>query len=503
MKKLTSLMLVLLIFALLLPPAAFAQDGLANRFEFTDGTTVGYPDGWEAFRDDNDYARIANDEMDMMFLWYYPRTLAQVGLGPDDLQGVVRDTYTLFEDGDAPAVSDVQTFTANGQTVATYKYQENVEGDVYYRTFFGVKLPNGAFVTASVVPLTTEDLTDEGTILDIMTSFQVPADTVETIELSNTYVFGDESVVQYPADWAEEVDEDGYVHVYSEDTDVIFIWYFADTLADMEGNTDHLKALQDSFFPKDESLTFDAEQVEYIDRGGRGIARYVYDENNEGDIYERMLAATKLANGTVVVAGVIPLVSSELEEMGTALDIIATLRAPAARVEEITLPAFETVYTYDDGTAIGHPSDWEAYLDDNGFLRIVNDETDILFWWYGQERLEEFAIEANDLAALMEKAYNPNDTDLAYDPANLVIVNIGSRQLGYYVFTDTYEGSSYERMFALVPLEDGTVLGSSTVPLTGETLSDRETALQITASVSLPTGEVEEDRPQESTRQRQ
>lgn len=503
MKKLTPLMLVLLIFALLLPPAAFAQDGLANRFEFADGTTVGYPDGWEAFRDDNDYARIANDETDMMFLWYYPRTLAQVGLGPDDLQGVVQDTYTLFEDGDAPAINEIQTLTANGQTVATYKYQENVDGDTYYRTFFGVKLPNGAFVTASVVPLVSEDLTNEDTVLDIMTSFQVPADAIETIELSNTYVFGDESVVKYPADWVEEVDEDGYVHLYSEDTDMIFIWYFADTLADMEGRTDHLKALQDAFFPKDETLTFDPDQVEYIERGGRGIARYVYDENNEGDVYERMLAATKLANGTVVVAGVIPLVSSEIEEMGTALDVIATLRAPADNVMEMTVPVFANTYTYEDGTTISYPDEWEAFLDDNDFLRIVNDETDILFWWYGQERLDEFGVEPNDLAALMEKAYNPNDTDLAYDPTNLAFVNFGSRQLAYYVFTDTYEGSSYERMFALIPLEDGTVLGSSTVPLIGETLSDLETALQITASVSLPNGEVEEDRPQESTRQRQ
>src|SRR5687768_13297518 len=99
----------------------------------------------------------------------------------------------------------------------------------------------------------------------------------QDVELEETFTFDDGTAFQYPGDWELEVEEDSYVALYSDDTQIFVVEAasFEDAgFTDEDSLEDALEAYFTSIYDAD--IKFTARKLESIDIEGREAVRYDY-----------------------------------------------------------------------------------------------------------------------------------------------------------------------------------------------------------------------------------
>lgn len=106
----------------------------------------------------------------------------------------------------------------------------------------------------------------------------------QDIELDKTFTFDDGTSFQYPSDWTLEAEEDSYVTVYSDDTQIFVVEAVAFEDAGFT-TEDSLEDALETYFTSifEDELTFNTRKLESIDIEGREAVRYdyidTYDDN--------------------------------------------------------------------------------------------------------------------------------------------------------------------------------------------------------------------------------
>lgn len=99
----------------------------------------------------------------------------------------------------------------------------------------------------------------------------------QDVELDKTFTFDDGTSFQYPSDWTLEAEEDSYVTVYSDDTQIFVVEAAAFEDAGFTAE-DSLEDALETYFTSifEDEIKFNARKLESIDIEGREAVRYDY-----------------------------------------------------------------------------------------------------------------------------------------------------------------------------------------------------------------------------------
>lgn len=524
--------------------AALAQEDLTNTYTFGDGTTVDYPEGWEAETDDNGFLRIVSDKTDTIFFWYFPEKLAELGIDENDMVGVLNQAFVPRDESIQFDPASVETIEVNGVELTGFIYEENNEGDKYERMLVANKLATGAVVVVGAVPLADYKLEEAGTVLHIAASLDASnataseddesstsslASAAKRTEFPNSYTFDNGYTISFPDGWEMVEDDNGYVSLESEATDIIFSWYSAAELTEYDLSADDLEViLERGFSPQDETLEFSYNDVSPIRIGPYEAYIHEYEDNADGDAYERVRLALGLPDDGVVVIGAIPFVTYELAERDIVLEIAGTLKPPKGTKpddeeegetpssfgdlggdtgdtgeEESTLGGLGDAltstgtvdvdlgqsYTFDSGAGFNYPETWEIEVSDSGLVSLSGDNTKMQMADSGL--LEGFGFtNVTDPAALMGAIFGPADESLTFDPNEIQMQQINGREIYTYEYEDlNSSGNAFDNIFLTVRFSDGTLGFMHAIPASGPDLETFDTVLTIAASFDLGAGE--------------
>ncbi|MBN1286792.1 MAG: hypothetical protein JXB47_15440 [Anaerolineae bacterium] len=508
---------------------AVAQQEMPNTYTFGDGTVVSYPDGWESKVDDNGYVRIDSENTDTIFFWYFPDTLAELGIDENDMVAVLEQAFVPQDKSIEFNPSLVDTVQVGGRVLTGLIYEENSQGDTYERLLVAVKLPEtGAVVVVGAVPLTGYKLEEAAVVLQIVASLDAVksvssekegggvsslASAAKRSKFPNDYTFANGYTISFPDGWEMKTDDKGYESLESAATDIIFSWYTASTLSEYNLSADDLPAvLKAGFSPQDDTIQFDSADVSATQIGFYQGYIHAYEDNVGGDAYQRIRVALGFEDGSVIIVGAIPFAGYELTERSTVLEIVATIEPTGGA--ETTIGGGDTggpatfgdlgsdtgspatfgdlgaggveltqSYTFKNGYSVGFPDGWEMKTDDNGFEHLQSANTDTIFSWYTASELAKYDLSVRDLVAVLAASFSPQDKDIQFDRADTSSVVIGPYQAVQHFYEDNAGGNAYQRVRIALPLDDGGVVVVGAIPLRGHPLEELSTVLEIAGSI--------------------
>lgn len=132
-------------------------------------------------------------------------------------------------------------------------------------------------------------------------------------DFENQYDFGNNVFIRYPEGWETFYDEetdDSYI--YSEQTDILILFEAYDAEQSL---LDYLKNIYERTL-LDSSRSLDEESV-FIGALNdlSEIASYTYDDNADGDVFQRYIFAIPLQEEIVVLVSVAPYSESEIGKL--------------------------------------------------------------------------------------------------------------------------------------------------------------------------------------------
>lgn len=226
----------------------------------------------------------------------------------------------------------------------------------------------------------------------------------QEVELDETFTFDDGTTFQYPGDWTLEAEEDSYVTVYSDLTQIYIVEAasFEDAGFTADDNLeDAVEAYFDSIY--EDELKFSARKLESIEIDGREAVRYDYDDTY-GD--SAIQIAVRFSDGSFGLVDAISL-EGDLSEEDVVLAVAASfdrsgeaVDAGDATVSSDTTPC--TVSTQSANVVTVHvgPGTNRATIvflpDDEDFTVLGQAEADDgSLWW----KLDREAVAPNKAAA--------------------------------------------------------------------------------------------------------
>ncbi len=300
--------------------------------------------------------------------------------------------------------------------------------------------------------------------------------------LTETFIFNDGSTVNYPQNWAAEVDENGFLHLRSEATDIIFIWYYADNLANFNIRpNDYQAVFEATFQPSNPDITFDAQQVQSLMLDGRSMGEYLYEDSVNGDPFERLLIAVPLDSGGVVIASALPINGHDITEKPIIRAIASTLTAP-------TVPTLTQSYVTDTGIIFPYPENWEFSVQDDGLLNLRGTQTDVVLSFFAPQELINagYTSGADDFEAILEDVFLPKDQTITFSDGEFTEINFNGERFGQFEYVENDDGDRYTRLMLITLMDDGTAIVAGVIPLTGNVITERNTVLAIMSSAEVP-----------------
>ncbi len=334
---------------------AFAQDIDVSGIELTgtyswSGVALDFPDGWEAYEDDDGFTHLGTDETDMLFIFY---AIEEEG---ENVQTFVERVFdrTRFDDTLEWDEDSLLSGMLPNYELFAYSYTENNGNATYQRAILGQDLGDGIIMITSVIPTSADEISASAfeEIFAILNSVRMveeddsndssssssgglggllggsnEEEPAEQEEGQYTWSFDldDLSIdvqVEFTDIWEITFDDDEAEHLTSENTDIVFSFYR------VEDSDDTLEAFVQQNFENtriDESIEFDAaEMVTGELPNFDTVVAYQYLENFEGDRYNRIIIAVQPHPEVIVVSAVIPLQGRDIEELDAVLEVIDT-----------------------------------------------------------------------------------------------------------------------------------------------------------------------------------
>lgn len=297
----------------------------------------------------------------------------------------------------------------------------------------------------------------------------------------NIYVFDAGTTFNYPDPWQVYEDDDGYVHLASTDTDVRFWFYLSDNLQELGVKPgDVAGALQADFAPIDSTIQFDPAQVQTTQLGGMAAVSYSFLENNQGDQYERMLIGVVLLPDQFIFASVVPNQGVNLTETDMVLAILNTLTPPFGSDDSLDS------FSWGSGVSVIFPDHWEVYMDEDGYIHLSSDASDLLFTFFAASDLPSMGVSMGDEVGLLKSAFSPIDTTITFDAKTVETFKLWKYDAATQLYTENNQGDVYQRLRIAVTVNDTLMVIVSAVPQTGTKLTEFADVLAIVGSLRPP-----------------
>ncbi|MCA9913213.1 MAG: hypothetical protein KC496_07680, partial [Anaerolineae bacterium] len=151
--------LIVLISAMLAVVPALAQDIDVSGVELTgtyswSGVALDFPDGWEAYTDDDGFTHLGTDETDLLFIFY---SIEEEGENTTTFIQRVFDR-TRFDDTLEWDEDSLLSGMLPNYELFAYSYTENNGTSTYQRAILGQDLGDGIIMITSVIPTEADDI---------------------------------------------------------------------------------------------------------------------------------------------------------------------------------------------------------------------------------------------------------------------------------------------------------------------------------------------------------
>jgi|GEM_PF-5764052 len=305
---------------------------------------------------------------------------------------------------------------------------------------------------------------------------------------AETYAFSlDGPVVTLQEGWEGYVDDEGYVYLRNDDTEVFPDWYTPSLLRERELVITTVEEMADYYLSGFDNLAipYNPDDVILTETDSGDIA--ILEPGllrDDGTSYEMIVFVRLLPDGTALTFQVYPQVGDTLsaDSAEQAFDIFAS-------AESLFLAEEDTFSFGDPAITLTLPAGWRGFYDDEGFLYFATYRTSVFPDWYTPELLRERGLSIRGLSAMVEYVLgDETNLETPFDLAQVETYSLGDSALAAYSLRRVREDeTSYESILLATRLRDGTYLTFEVYPTTGDTLDalDAATAEAILASAVI------------------
>ncbi|MEO1644532.1 MAG: hypothetical protein AAFR67_05060, partial [Chloroflexota bacterium] len=249
--------------------------------------------------------------------------------------------------------------------------------------------------------------------------------------------------INYPDDWEAYEDDNDLVHFTDDELDM-FIFF-----EDYDADDDLEDYIEDAFeiYRFDSSARFDDDDVIEGEYGDIDLAAvYFYEEDLDGDEFERGIIAIPLSDELIAIAIVVPLFDDELDDIDIIIDMLGTLSLEGDGGSSSSGDTFE----FDNGTQIELFDEWEA---DNDIISNDLIEIEFLFFDVDDERTDTRAARLRETYADLAES---NDD---YDEALLQFLTLDvDDEALQYIYDETDDGDTYSAILIALSIDNNTVI---------------------------------------------
>ncbi len=304
---------------------------LGNAAELPNDALIEHRDAWQA-ESQEDGVLLSNEETDLRVRILTPEQLREQGMKDDPVDVL----FALFSPLDETITFDASRISfpvVAGQEVTRYRFNDLRDGDRVEHIYFVFQMESGLFVFAEVI--TTDPLFgDEDAVEEMLLTIRMQGEPPPySLTMESSYNLPSGATVRFPTNWIVIPGENDTVSINSVETS-IFVLIYSEAEARDQGylESDLTDTLLTILSPLDTSLSFTRDDVRLItlDNGRQAVRLDYLETNEEGFSYDRMVIVMRLADGSLVFAGVVPQpgleeITPEMEALSLA--ILSTLRA--------------------------------------------------------------------------------------------------------------------------------------------------------------------------------
>jgi hypothetical protein len=323
MRALRFIILILGLLLLIVP--SMAQSELDNTYDWPNGISVSYPDGWDIVEEDNG-VHLRSDETNMFFAFEDYEDEDDVEEALETLFNMTRSDTSIDFESDNVFFGGLSNFSLT----ASYFFEDSADGEGFQRALFAIPVDEAIIVQVAAVPLEAHEIDELSIVLNILSSLDYNPEraTEESAEASESeegvYRWPSGVSIQYPPDW-DIVEEADITHIVNADIDIaIYLYPVRD-----ERDTNHAAAIRETFATIS-TKTFDEEAFYFLELANDAQAlAYSYEESLDGADFEQMLVALQPDDIFVAVAVVLPRTVETFDAVGgrqAIYDMLATMR---------------------------------------------------------------------------------------------------------------------------------------------------------------------------------
>jgi hypothetical protein len=302
---------------------------LGNAVDLPNDVLIEHRDAWTAEVLD-DGALLRNDRTELRLTLLSAQDLGERGM-KDDPVDVLFASFQPFDETLTFDASQISFPVVAGREVTRYRFSDVRDGQRVEHIYLVFQMDNGLFVVADIV--TTDPLyTDRNAVEEMLLTLRMQGEPPPyRLTMDSSYNLPTGATVRFPDNWVVIPGDNDTVSINSVETNIfVLIYTEADAREFGYLDGDLVDSLLVILSPLDESLSFSRADVENITLDdGREAVRLDYTETNEsGASYDRIVIVSRLGDGSLLFAGVVPqpgLDTLTPETQALSLAIISTI----------------------------------------------------------------------------------------------------------------------------------------------------------------------------------
>jgi len=366
------------------------EDAAANTYTFADETRFEYPDDFFIYneQDTGDGVFLMSNLTDVFIFTLLRATQINEGILGDLPAAIDR----FVGDEVAFEAQDAELFSLQGRRIARFSHLVELDGQAAFeRTVFAMFIEeNSTIVMASIVPAVgADEIVEEERVLQMLASMRPAAALTGPLPLlDRSFEFDDGVVIDHRNSWLATPAAESVAELNSGVTSLGLITYSLEEIAEARLANDMVSVLARHFQPRDPSLQFDLQRVEFVTVGGRQIVRYAFEDAVGDDVFERLYYAILMENGSVVVASALPVTAASITEEEQVLEMLATLRLSGEALRTEALP-LENAYLFSGGLRVNYPDNWRVEVGAEDRMTLHSIRSSLLLQPFSAAQLAE------------------------------------------------------------------------------------------------------------------